>query len=168
MKCIVFLFVFTVSAFFVSNLSAQSVLKAGTQVPVKLTIDASSKGTKTPIAIVAEDIFTSDSTLAIKCDAPVETFYHYNSAEALGEPGKLTLWFESTRTKNSMKVALDCNPIVRKGKNREGLAIGLGAGLGSLVWPCLLCLLIKGKNACIPAGTVISNVFVAEDVSIQN
>lgn len=63
---------------------------------------------------------------------------------------------------------LYCNPIVRYGKAREGLAIGLGVGGGILMAPLVLCLLIKGTNAYIPAGTVFSDVYVSEDVAIQN
>lgn len=164
MKHLTFILVF--SLFFVSNLSAQSVLKAGTQVPVKLTLDADSKIKEPPTAIVAEDVFSSDGTIAIKHGTSVQLYYDNDRARACGAPGYFTLRFETTRAVNNMKVALDCDNIVRRGKDKHGLSIGLGLGLGSFVWPCLACLLIKGQNVCIPAGTVIPDVYVAEDVSI--
>ena len=164
MKLLAFFFV---SALFVSNLSAQSVLKAGTQVPVKLTLDASSKGKEPPTAIVAEDVLTSDGVLAIKKGTSVEVFYYAENARPLGEPGKLTLGFETTRTVNNMRIPLECNNTVRNGKERQGLAIGLGVGGGCLITPLFLCLLIKGTNACIPANTVFSDVYVRENVVIE-
>ena len=153
--------------FFVSNLSAQSVLKAGTQVPVKLTLDASSKEKESPTAVVAEDVLTSDGVLAIKRGTSVSLYFNGDRARAMGAPGYFTLRFETTRTINNLKVALDCENIERKGKDKHGLSIGLGSA-GLLIWPLLPCYLIKGKNVTIPANTVFSDVFVAEDVTIQN
>lgn len=161
-----FSFVFFISVFFVSNLYAQSILKAGTQVPVKLTLDASSQGRVTPTAIVAEDILTPEGILAIRRGTSVEVFYYIEKARPLGEPGKLTLGFETTRTVNKMRVPLECNNMVRTGRERQALAIGLGVGGGCLITPLFLCLLIKGTDACIPAGTIFSDVYVAENISI--
>lgn len=167
MKKIILFFVFTVSVFYGSNLYAQSVLKAGTQVPVKLTLDASSKVKEGPTAIVAEDVLASDGVLAIKRGTSVSLYYNSDRARACGAPGYFTLRFETTRTVKNLKVTLDCENIERKGNDRHGLSIGLGTA-GFFIWPLLPCYLIKGKNVCIPAGTVISDVFVAEDITLQN
>ncbi len=152
---------------FASIISAHSILKAGTQVPVELTSDASSKVKDGPTAIVAEDIFTSDGVLAIKRGTSVQLYYESDKARACGGPGHFTLRFETTRTVNNMKVALDCNNIKREGKNKHGVAVGLGC-VGYICPPFLLFLLIRGQNVCIPSGTQIADVYVAEDVEIQN
>ena len=55
------------------------------------------------------------------------------------------------------------------GKNKKGLAIGLGVGLTFTFLPIigLAFLSIKGESATIEAGT-ISNVFVMNDYNIEN
>ena len=163
-----YLFVCTILVFLASNLYAESVLKIGTQVPVQLTLDASSKKmSEPPTAIVAEDILTDDGKLAIKRGTSVSLYFGGDRARAMGAPGFFTLRFEATRTVKNMRVNLDCENIVRKGKDKHGLSIGLGT-TGFLIWPLLPCYLIKGKNVEIPAGTTFYNVFVAEDVVIPD
>lgn len=54
-----------------------------------------------------------------------------------------------------------------EGKNKKGLAIGLGVGLGWFVWPLLSLLAIKGGQGSIEKGTLIPNVMVANDYQID-
>ena len=54
-----------------------------------------------------------------------------------------------------------------EGKNKKGLAIGLGVGLGWFAWPLLSLLAIKGGQGVIEKGTLIQNVMVANDYQID-
>ena len=53
--------------------------------------------------------------------------------------------------------------ISRDGKNKKGLAIGLGVGLGVFAWPFLACLAVN----VIPEGTLTTNVLTANEVTIK-
>ena len=165
MKCLSTILTISLLISFASSLHAQSILKAGTQVTVKLTTDAKSKDMVTPIAKVAEDVFTQDGTLAIKRGTPVQIYHSADRARACGEPGHITLRFETTRTVNNMKVALDCNNFNREGRNKHVLSIGLGC-VGFVFPPLILCLLIKGQNVTIPLGTEFTDIYTSEDVEI--
>ncbi|WP_276991805.1 hypothetical protein [Prevotellamassilia timonensis] len=57
--------------------------------------------------------------------------------------------------------------ISQEGKNKKGLAIGLGVRLGVLAWPFLACLAIKGGEVVIPEGTLTTNVLTANEVTIK-
>jgi len=53
--------------------------------------------------------------------------------------------------------------ISREGKNKKGLAIGLGVGLGVFAWSFLACLAVN----VIPEGTLTTNVLTANEVTIK-
>lgn len=57
--------------------------------------------------------------------------------------------------------------ISQEGKNKKGLAIGLGVRLGVFAWPFLACLAIKGGETVIPEGTLTTNVLTANEVTIK-
>lgn len=145
---------------------AQSVLRKGTKVPVKLVTELNTKVRETPKAVVAEDVLASDGKVAVKQGTPVGLYYDSDRARACGAPGRFALRFESTLSVNKIKVPLDCNSIQQEGKDRNALAICLGYP-GVIIWPLLPCLLIKGHNIVLPEGTTFDSVFVEEDVAID-
>lgn len=150
-----------------NNMFATGILKKGTVIPVRLKSEASSREKEAPEVVVAEDVLTANGVLAVKAGTKVECYYRSDRARACGHPGTLSLRFETTQSVNGMKVTLDANTINKEGKDKHGVSIGLGAGLGCVVWPAALFLLIKGKNINIPAGAVYNDAYVAEDVIIE-
>ncbi len=79
-----------------------------------------------------------------------------------GRPGKITIKAESVQAIDGSQVPLNSENLSRKGKSKAGLAWGLTIGAFLLfVWFLIgllspLFLLIKGKDAIIPAGTSIN------------
>ena len=81
---------------------------------------------------------------------------------------------ESNMIYNRAPTAIDSQTIYlmggmsAMGDDREGLAIGLGVGAGIVVFPFgLFCLCIKGEEAYIPNNTIITNVVVDDNYTIN-
>ncbi len=58
--------------------------------------------------------------------------------------------------------------VAASGKDREGLAIGLGVGGGIVVFPVgFFCLCIKGEDAYIPSNTILSNIVIDDNYRVR-
>lgn len=141
-------------------------LTRGTQVPVRLTSDATSKSATTPTAIVEKDVVARDGHLLIKQGTPVEVQLERQKARGCGRPGSLVLKMVATQSVDGQRIALEGSQ-EEEGVNKKGQAIGLGVGLGIFIWPCLFILCKKGGEATIPSNTTFSNVSVAFDYTIE-
>lgn len=141
-------------------------LTRGTQVPVRLTTDANSKTGDTPTAIVEQDVATRDGKVLIAKGTPVQLEIEAQKARGCGRPGSITVKCVSTQSVDGQRIALEGTKST-EGANKKGSTIGLGVGLGCFVWPCLFILCKKGGEATIPANTLLTNVSVAWEYSIE-
>lgn len=148
------------------NIFAGIPLTRGTQVPVRLTNDATSKTKSTPTAIVEKDVVSKDGHVLIKQGTPVEMQFKSTKARGCGRPGSLELKVVSTQSIDGQRISLE-GVQEEEGQNKKGQTIGLGVGLGVFIWPCLFILCKKGGEAVIPANTTFSNVSVAFDYTIE-
>ena len=149
---------------------AATPLERGKGLSVRITSNIDSKHLKgrTPSAIVDNDVKASDGTVLIKRGTPVELQLNGKKARGCGKAGYLDISCISTTSTDGQTIALNGN-VNAEGDSKKGVALGLGLGLGlTFLFPIGFALLaIKGKNATIPANTVINNVFVANDYSIE-
>ena len=146
-------------------------LERGKGLSVRITSNIDSKNLQdnTVSAMVANDIKASDGTILIKTGTPVRLQVNGTRAKGVGKAGHIEVTCSSTTATDGQEILLD-GGISAHGKERRGLALGLGLSFGlTFIMPGigLALLAIKGKNATIPANTIITNAYVASDYMIE-
>jgi len=150
------------------NAFASTPLSRGTTVAVRITSQITSKTVGSPTAIIETDVKGKDGNLLISRGAPVILQVDNTKARSCGREGSLSVRCISTTAVDGQSIILD-GSFAAEGENKEGLAIGLGVGLGLTVLPGIgfAFLAIKGEDAKIPANTIIPAVFVMNDYTIE-
>ena len=144
---------------------AQSTLKSGSNVTLRFVEELKGNSIGANV-VVANDVKVGDKII-VSAGTPVQTQVTGTKRRGCGRAGVLNVAFISTRATDGTLVNLMEGRILREGKNKKGLAIGLGVGLGVFAWPFLGCLAIKGGDAIIPEGTLTTNVLTANEVTIK-
>ena len=157
------LLAFLLSSFMSS--SAQSTLKSGSVITLRFVEKVKSNSNAANV-VVANDVKVDDRII-VSAGTPVQTQVTATKRRSCGIAGVLNVAFISTRATDGTLITLIGGSISREGKNKRGLAIGLGVGLGVLAWPLLSCLVIRGGEAVIPEGTLTTNVLTANEVTIK-
>ena len=157
------LLAFLLSSFMSS--SAQSTLKSGSVITLRFVEEVKSNSNAANV-VVANDVKVDDKII-VSAGTPVQTQVTGTKRRGCGRAGVLNVAFISTRATDGTLITLIGGSISREGKNKRGLAIGLGVGLGVLAWPLLSCLVIRGGEAVIPEGTLTTNVLTANEVTIK-
>jgi len=80
--------------------------------------------------------------------------------KAIGKEGFVELQIKSVQTVDGKTVSLSSGSITKSGDDKAGLSIVLG------IFVCILFLLIKGKNAEIPAGYQVDAI-VSSNVTVN-
>lgn len=159
-----------VMALLVLNLSvfASVPLDRGTALSVRIISQISSKQKGSPTAIVENDIKDRNGVILIKRGTPVQLQVDNKEAKGCGKAGYVQVKCVSTSAVDGQIITLEGSTDA-KGDNKKGLAIGLGVGLGLTFLPFVgfAFLAIKGEQAVIPANTVIYNVYVMNDYTIE-
>lgn len=148
-----------------AEVSKSDRLIKGTEVIIKTSGVITSNSIGNILAIVDQDVYSSDGYVLIKSGTPVVINASIEKNGATGKPGKITLSGATTSAVDGKSIVLNCG-MEEKGKGKGGLAWGLGIGTGLFTLIGLLFLLIKGGKAEIPAGTIIPNTFVSADYDI--
>ena len=157
------LLAFLLSSFMSS--SAQSTLKSGSVITLRFVEEVKSNSNAANV-VVANDVKVDDKII-VSAGTPVQTQVTATKRRSCGIAGVLNVAFISTRATDGTLITLIGGSISREGKNKRGLAIGLGVGLGVLAWSLLSCLVIRGGEAVIPEGTLTTNVLTANEVTIK-
>lgn len=157
------LLAFLLSSFMSS--SAQSTLKSGSVITLRFVEEVKSNSNAANV-VVANDVKVDDKII-VSVGTPVQTQVTATKRRSCGIAGVLNVAFISTRATDGTLITLIGGSISREGRNKRGLAIGLGVGLGVLAWPLLSCLVIRGGEAVIPEGTLTTNVLTANEVTIK-
>ena len=157
------LLAFLLSSFMSS--SAQSTLKSGSVITLRFVEEVKSNSNAANM-VVANDVKVDDKII-VSAGTPVQTQVTATKRRSCGIAGVLNVAFISTRATDGTLITLIGGSISREGRNKRGLAIGLGVGLGVLAWPLLSCLVIRGGEAVIPEGTLTTNVLTANEVTIK-
>lgn len=157
------LLAFLLSSFMSS--SAQSTLKSGSVITLRFVEEVKSNSNAANV-VVANNVKVDDKII-VSAGTPVQTQVTATKRRSCGIAGVLNVAFISTRATDGTLITLIGGSISREGKNKRGLAIGLGVGLGVLAWPLLSCLVIRGGEAVIPEGTLTTNVLTANEVTIK-
>ena len=150
------------------NFLAATPLERGTMFIVRLLSTVKSNSKETISAIVDNDVKGKNGEILIKRGTPVQTSIKQEKARGCGRGGFVELKYISMTSVDGQTILLNGSSS-ETGKNKKGLAIGLGVGLNFTFLPIigLAFLSIKGESATIEAGT-ISNVFVMNDYNIEN
>lgn len=150
------------------NLSifAATPLRRGTTVNIRTSENIELKNGKNATGYVDMDVKNSDGIVVIRQGTPVVLEVKGAKARGCGRAGRVEALCVSTTATDGQMVALTGSTSA-EGKNKKGLAIGLGVGLGWFAWPLLSLLAIKGGQGVIEKGTLIQNVMVANDYQID-
>lgn len=154
------------------NIFAGTPLPRGKNVLVRITSEISSKysNTQNTLAVVDNDVKDSNGTVLIKAGTPVELQVNAQKARGCGRAGTLSVSCISTTAVDGQRIILNASSLNAEGKNKKGLAIGLGVGTGAtIILPIIgfAFLAIKGGNATIPANTLLNNVITGADYNIE-
>lgn len=153
------------------NVTAQTtstILPSGKNIPIRLTSEIRSntkkRATVTPTAIVDADVKDADGKhILIRRGTPVEIAATIQRAKGVGVGAFIELDFISTQSIDGQTIRLQGN-FIREGRNNKATALGVGLGVGLLVFPpCLFCLCIKGEKLVVPENTLVTNV-VTNDI----
>lgn len=150
--------------------SAQNInLNSGEQLRIRLLSSISSEKSlqTTPTAIIDNNVTDSEGNILISRGTNVELSIDTQHRKGLGKAGFIKLDCISTTAVDGQTIYL-LGGIAASGRDREDLAIGLGIGAGVVAFPFgFFCLCIKGEDAYIPSNTIISNVVVDDNYSIN-
>ncbi len=127
------LLAFLLSSFMSS--SAQSTLKSGSVITLRFVEEVKSNSNAANV-VVANDVKVDDKII-VSAGTPVQTQVTATKRRSCGIAGVLNVAFISTRATDGTLITLIGGSISREGRNKRGLAIGLGVGLGVLAWPLL-------------------------------
>lgn len=149
--------------------SAQTALKKGTPVYVELTTEANSNNKREVKAIIAMDINdpASGETLVTK-GTPLTLHVERRRSRGLGKAGWLQIKTISTQAVDGRTIRLD-GLYDKEGEKRKGAALGLGIGLGLTYLPGFgfFFLMLKGEKVILPAGTMLYDIYIAENYTID-
>lgn len=144
-------------------------LVSGEHVSVRLLNAVESKANiqTMPSAIIDANITDNEGNILVKRGTPVQLTLDTQHARGVGKAGAININCLSTTAVDGQTIFL-LGGISAMGDDREGLAIGLGVGAGIMVFPFgLFCLCIKGEEAHIPSNTIITNVVVDDNYTIN-
>jgi hypothetical protein len=164
------LILFFVALLSISAVSAQQPnITNGQAGRVRLCSDVSSgaKFQTTPTAIIDANVTDSEGNILISRGTNVELNVSTVEHKGLGKPGEIRIDCLSTTAVDGQRIFL-MGGMQSVGKEREGLAIGLGVGGGIVVFPFgFFCLCIKGEDAYIPSNTVLPNIVIDDNYTIK-
>lgn len=144
-------------------------LTNGQHVSVRIlnAIDSKAKIQPTVSAIVDANIVDTEGNMLIKRGTPVQMTLETEPARGVGKAGYIIVTCLSTTAVDGQTIYL-AGGMSAFGNEREELAIGLGVGVGIVAFPFgLFCLCIKGEQAHIPSNTIISNVVIDDNYTIN-
>jgi hypothetical protein len=168
--------ILAVSLLLISFKSPQTklLLKSGTPCQVQINQDISSENFTTGQVFscrVVSDVKVEGKTVISAGAAARGQVVIATKARGLGREGSITLSVKSLQAVDGQEVLINSNVLSRAGDNRELIAWGcaIGGCVGSiLIYPLVLSplmLLIKGKNATFPSGTIFDST-IATNVEI--
>lgn len=145
-------------------------LTEGTPVSVSLNQPLSTKtaveGSRVTF-LVTEDVLSSDGkTVLIKADTPASgTITRLDKNGMFGKPGEIGITVDRTKTIDGKSVRLQA-ALVKEGKGKRGLAIGLAVVSLIILWPLAFFIFKQGEDATIASGTNLDAV-VMNDVLVD-
>ena len=152
------------------NLSvfAATPLTRGTMLTVRTSQDVKLKTASSATAYVDVDVKSADGKVLIKRGTPVVLDIKGEKARGVGRGGSLSVGCLSPTAVDGQNIALMGGQNA-EGDSKKGLALGLGIGLGLTFLPFVgfAFLAIKGENAVLPQGTIIPNVMIQNDYTIN-
>lgn len=148
---------------------ASTPLNSGKTLSVRITSEITSNSKTTPSAIVDNDVKGKGGRVLIKRGTPVMLQVERVSKRGCGRAGEVKIKCISTTAVDGQTILLSGGELQKEGKNKKGLAIGLGVGLGYTFLPGvgLAFLAIKGDDAKIESNELIPVVFIASDYEID-
>lgn len=129
-----------------------------TQVPIRITQTINSEagymGTQGTLGVVDRDVVGPQGVI-IRAGTAVALNVDLLARAAVGEPGQVRIVALETSTVDGQPLPLQ-GYFLHRGRSRKGASIGVAVGVGIFVLPMALFLLLRGKSAVVPAGTVFN------------
>ena len=130
-------------------------INEGTEAEIRLVDSATSNGSSEINGVIHNDIYSPDGEyIVIRHGTPVSIHATIRPNKSLGRPGSIEFQSATTTAVDGTPVMLSMDAYA-KGNGKQGLAWGLGIATGIFTGFGFLCLLIEGRDAQIPQGTVI-------------
>lgn len=160
-------FVFIMMSFIIKEPTTPYSIKlpAGTSVPLETTQMISSESLQ--VGQMVDLRVTSDVKVEGKIVIPAGSIAkglvnRADKPKAIGKQGSIEIQIKSVKAVDGQDIPLSGGTLFKEGEDKQTLAIVLGLLL------CLLCLLIKGKDAVIPIGTSLtSNVASNSEIEVK-
>lgn len=145
-----------------------ALLKAGTAIPVKVTSTYSTKSSSPPQLFVASNVEDHEGNVLIQAGTMINITAGVQRARGVGKPGELHVNIVSTTASDGQLVPL-FGAFEKVGKSKKGTAHGTTWALFFLVMGplALPCLAIKGEDAEIMAGSVVTYANVAQSIHVR-
>lgn len=138
------------------------VVKSGF-IDAKVITEVSSENEDAVIVQVANNIMDANGNLWIKAGTPIQCNIEKKKRKGLGKPGSILIALNSVKSINGNDIKLNGN-YNKVAQDNKGKVVGVGVGVGLLVFtPMLAYLAKKGESAIIPANTIISNISILEN-----
>ncbi len=140
-------------------------LPAGTSIPLETTRMISSEtleaGQMVDLRVVA-DIKVDGKVVVAAGSMAKGQVVRSEKSRALGRQGRIEIQIKSVKSVDGQDIPLSGGSLYKEGEDKQTLAIALGILL------CILCLLIKGKEAVFPIGTSVSaNVAANSEIEVK-
>ena len=145
-------------------------LKTERRIPVRIVSEVQSnlKTNQEVRAVIDSDIMDDNGEyVLIKKGTPVELRTDIVKARPAGKPGMISMDFLSTQAVDGQTVYL-AGKYTQEGKDKRGITLGLSITGGVLFFPpVLFCLFIKGGKVCVPANTLVYDVYVRDLCNVK-
>lgn len=159
--------IFFMLIFSISQVFAGGLLKSGISVPVTLTSDINSESKEQPTFIITSDIKDRAGNILIAQGTPVVTEANIKKRKGVGKPGLIDLKFISTTAIDGQVIMLNGTKHV-EGENLKSKALGVGLGVGLLLFPPMLAYMAKkGGSAQMSSGLVPAHITTVQEYVIQ-
>jgi hypothetical protein len=163
MPLVLLMFVAFANMSFRMKNNGEVILSAGTAVPLEAIGTISSDGLSAGQTVdfkVRSDVKVGDKVVIAAGSIAKAQVTRVKEPKALGKEGFVELQIKSVQTVDGKTVNLSSGSLSKSGDDKAGLSIILG------IFVCVLFLLIKGKNAEIPAGYQVDAV-VSSNVTVN-
>ena len=140
-----FLIIATALATLNLSVFAATPLKRGTTVNIRTSETIELENGKNATGYVDMDVKNGDGLIVIRQGTPVVLEVKGKKARGCGRAGRVEALCVSTTAVDGQMVALTGSTSA-EGKNKKGLAIGLGVGLGWFAWPTDAASRLKGTK----------------------
>jgi len=143
-----------------SPVSSNNYNTSSSLISAKVISAISSENNDEAVIAINNDVYDNNGKLLIKAGTPIQCTIEKKKRKGVGKEGSVAITFNSVKSVNGEDILLSGN-FKKEGENLQSKALGVGLGVGLMLFtPMLAYIAKKGEAAIIPADTVISNISI--------